>query len=350
LKKFSRVYIEISNICNLQCDFCPEVERRKKVMSYDLFTQVIDEVQPLTEEVTFHLMGEPLTHPQFEEFLDYCETKNVPVNLTTNGTLLGHKDRQSRILKSKAIRQINFSLQSLTSNFAPAKAQEYLSGIFDFTDRALEERPDLYVNFRLWNLGSHEETRNKNQIFLEPIAERYGFTLKQDVDVAFRKSRNLRGRLHLHFDSRFDWPSLQAPVSSEKGYCYGLKSHFAIHADGTVVPCCLDKEARIALGKISQPALAVDSTQASLAADGDKSLSRPQTQPEALSILQILNSERARRLREGFDQFQVREELCRRCSFIRRFDSKFTTTSAPRQRLQAKENITAALSASDVTI
>ncbi|MCB0350845.1 MAG: radical SAM protein [Bdellovibrionales bacterium] len=291
-KRFSRVYIEISNICNLQCDFCPEVHREKKVMSRDMFQKVIAQVKDLTEEVTFHLMGEPMTHPDFFEFLKVCEENHVPVNLTTNGTLLKYPERAQKLL-TPIIRQVNFSLQSFTSNFPEKDVMSYLAPIFEFTRRALEVRPDLYINYRLWNMGSREDTEMANQHFLKPIEAEFGYKLEAPVDVAFKKSRHVVGRLYLHFDSRFEWPTLQAPVSSESGYCYGLKSHFAIHADGTVVPCCLDKEKGVDLGNIS-----------------------------ALTVLEALNSDRARHMRQGFDQFKVCEELCKRCTFIRRFDSK----------------------------
>lgn len=293
-KKFSRVYIEISNICNLQCDFCPEVERTKKIMPLELFLKIIEQVHTLTDEVTFHLMGEPMTHPDFAEFLKVCLDFNLPVNLTTNGTLLKYPEK-AELLLSPIIRQVNFSLQSFTSNFPQKNLVAYLNPIFQFTKKAFERRPDLYINYRLWNMGSHEDTAFANRHFLKPIQDEYNYTMSAPVDVAFRKSRKINGRLYLHFDSRFEWPSLKAPVSSEKGFCYGLKSHFAIHADGTVVPCCLDKEAKINLGELS-----------------------------AVTILEAINSRRALDMRSGFDNFTVREELCKRCTFIRRFDSKIS--------------------------
>jgi MoaA/NifB/PqqE/SkfB family radical SAM enzyme len=298
-KRFSRVYIEISNVCNLQCDFCPEVERSKKVMSYELFKTVIDQVKDLTDEVTFHLMGEPLAHPRFLDFLQYCEEQGVPVNLTTNGTLLHLKNRKNELFSS-ALRQVNFSLQSYLSNFPSEPVMPYLRPIFDYTRRALEMRPDLYINYRLWNVQSDQSS---DEIF-NAIQNEFSFQSVAPVVTsgrhketkAFRKSQNVTGRLYLHFDSRFKWPSLADAVSSEKGFCYGLRSQLAIHADGTVVPCCLDKEARISLGQV-QP-LQLD------------------------SVVKAIQSPRAQNILSGFEAFEAREALCQRCTFIRRFDSK----------------------------
>jgi organic radical activating enzyme len=304
--KYSRVYIEISNICNLQCDFCPEVEREKKIMSLGLFQTIIDQLVGLTEEVTFHLMGEPLAHQQFDEFIDYCELKAMPVNITTNGTLLNHKGRAEKLL-SPIVRQVNFSLQSLTSNFGQGNLEKYLQPIFSFTQQAFLRRPDLYINYRLWNMGSPEDTLSGNEHFLKPIETTFDVNVRRNIDVAFKKSVLLKNRLYLHFDSRFDWPTLRATEGRKQGYCYGLKTHFGIHADGTVVPCCLDKEAKLALGRVSLD---------------DSRTSASVTSFDAVTVLQAIKSQRAQNIQQGFAQFQLREELCQKCTFIQRFDSK----------------------------
>ena len=302
---FQRAYIEISNICNLQCDFCPEVERPAERMSLALFTRVIDESKDFVDEVTFHVMGEPLAHPEFEKFVEICATRAVPIHLTTNGTLLDHSGANDRsradVLLHPIFRQINFSLQSFPANTRQTSEKRntgfdtYMKRIFHFTRHALEQRPDLYINYRLWNIGSAEASADENRKFLDPIHEEFGFQLKSAVDVRSRKSHRILGRLYLHFDSRFEWPNLERPRLQSEGHCHALNTHFSVLSDGTVVPCCLDKEAGIPLGRIN-----VDSPIGELA--------------------RIIGNDRARRLRDGFDRGKIHEELCRRCSFISRFN------------------------------
>lgn len=301
--KFDRVYIEISNVCNLKCDFCPEVQRESRSMSLELFRHVISQVRPLTKEVTFHVMGEPLNHPLLPEFIQHCNEQGVVIQLTTNGTLLGASNLQSALM-NPAIRQINFSLQSLTAQNKNQSEKElsalrdrYLSRIFDFTRRALVERPELYINFRLWNMGTSADTEEANQFFLEPIAREFGFQLRTPVDVAFRKSRHVVGRLYMHFDSRFEWPTVAAPIRQTVGFCYALRNHFAVLADGEVVPCCLDKEAQISLGRLG-------------------------FDPSCETIDKILSSSRAQKLRLGFDRGELCERLCQSCQYIERFEAK----------------------------
>lgn len=287
-RRFKKVYVEISNICNLQCDFCPEVERDKKIMGEALFEKIIRDVAPLTEEVCFHLMGEPLTHPRFAQYVEFCGTQSVPVNITTNGVLL-NESREAALLHP-AVRQVNFSLHSFKSNFPDKDITPYLEKIIAFTRRALKERPDLYINYRLWNLTDAQTGPDNNSELLEKIEAAFGISLNRTVDVTRRKNKNILGRLYLHFDTRFDWPSLQSPIRGTKGFCYGLSSQMAIHADGTVVPCCLDKEAGVNLGNCGE-----------------------------VPVIDIVEGDRAKKVAEGFQKRKLIEDLCQRCTFIERF-------------------------------
>ncbi len=289
-KRFKKVYIEISNVCNLQCSFCPEVERDKRFMPPELFRRVAQAVLPLTDEVCFHLMGEPLLHPDLESYLHFCGSLGLRVNLTTNGILLNPE--RIEMLMSPALSQINFSLQSFESNFPDADNGEYLHKIFDFTRRALQQRPDLYINYRLWNQGALGAPASNDQL-LEKIRQGLQTDFSSAVDVRWKKSIKIKGRLYLHFDSRFQWPHPSQPLRSNEGFCHGLSSHIGILADGTVVPCCLDKEGVIRLGNCG-----------------------------AQNISDVLESPRATAIQEGFQQGILVEDLCQKCTFITRFDQK----------------------------
>ena len=67
--RFRKVYLEISNICNLSCRFCPGTKRPKKAMTEEEFSALLPKLRPYTDFLYFHLMGEPLLHPKLERFL-----------------------------------------------------------------------------------------------------------------------------------------------------------------------------------------------------------------------------------------------------------------------------------------
>jgi MoaA/NifB/PqqE/SkfB family radical SAM enzyme len=289
-QRFEKVHVEISNICNLQCSFCPEVKRSKGFMDPALFARVLAEVAPRAEQLAFHLMGDPLTHPRLPELVDIAASHGSRIFFVTNGTLL--REDRAALLLHPAFRQVNFSLHSFADNFPGRDPSSYLTRVFEFTERALRERPDLYVNYRLWNLRAPRGD-GENRELLRRVEERFGFRVGSEVDVRRRKSFLVRGRLYLHFDTEFTWPALELPVLGERGTCYGLSSHFGVLVDGTVVPCCLDKEGAIPLGNLRDSSLA-----------------------------EILAGPRASAMRNGFREGRLVEDLCRRCQYIERFSAR----------------------------
>jgi molybdenum cofactor biosynthesis enzyme MoaA len=182
--RFLRTYIEISNICNLQCSFCPEVEREKKILKTSDFRSILKQVLPFTEQICLHLMGEPLAHPDFLEILKICDEEKATVHLTTNGTLLRQYGFE-HFFKARCIRQINFSLHSFKDNFPNQDIRPYLYDVLAFSREALEERPELYINYRLWDGGSGVS----NKDLIDHVCEFFQVPINERVDVGFKKSK-----------------------------------------------------------------------------------------------------------------------------------------------------------------
>ena len=263
------------------------------MMDLDMFRSIVEQVAPLTELICFHLMGDPLVHPQLNRMIEICDEHDANIFFVSNGVLM--KPEKFDMLLHKRIYQINFSLHSFFDNFPNKEPDNYLDRIFSFTERALHERPDLYVNFRLWNLNDPLGSKPRNNQMLEKICSRFDFRAPSEIDVRKRKSFNIQHRLYLHFDTEFTWPAIDLPVLGTNGTCYGLSSHFGILVDGTVVPCCLDKEAAIPLGHVNDA-----------------------------PILEILGSSRSQAIIRGFKENKLVEDLCQRCQYIERFDKSST--------------------------
>jgi radical SAM protein with 4Fe4S-binding SPASM domain len=287
--RFQRIYVEITNICNLRCDFCAGTRRLPASMEPDFFEGILRQIAPLTGQICLHVLGEPLLHPGFEAIMDMCLAAGVTVNLTTNATLLAEKS--NLLLRAKALRQINFSMQSLRRGDGFDVAT--LEAILEFSRQASSLRPDLYINYRLWTLDKlHSPTHSDfNAAVQASIAA--GLGCQVPTPPPGRKSVRIKNRIYLHLDTLFAWPGDLATEPHDRGFCHALSTHCAILADGTVCPCCLDADGRLALGNLHDAPLAG-----------------------------ILDSPRARAMARGFAAGRLVEEVCRHCTYCRRFKSR----------------------------
>ena len=317
MKKFKKVYVEITNKCNLSCDFCPGSGRREGFMDRELFGRILDEVKKFTGQLYFHVLGEPLLHPGLGVFLDMCHNSGIKVNLTTNGTLI---DRKAEILLSKpALRQVNFSLHCFEANYRDYPIDIYLDRIFDFIERS-KECEKLLIGLRLWNI-SDKGKNNLNRYILKRIEKQFDLKYKippestggsremTDPAGEYGDFRQIPGQcklvreevtpvngvklsenIFLHIAEIFDWPDAAIDDIGSRGFCYGLRDQAAILVDGTVVPCCLDSQGTINLGSIHKQ-----------------------------SFVDIIQGDRARNLYEGFSRREAVEPLCRKCGYRIRF-------------------------------
>lgn len=273
---FSKVYVEITNICNMRCSFCHGHSREPRWMSMEEFSLVLDKLRGYTQFIYYHLMGEPLTHPLLPAFVKLAASKGYKSVITTNGTLL--HARQEELLAA-GIHKVNISLHSF-ENGSPEDHTEYIRQLAEFADRAA--KAGTIITFRLWNKGFDN---GKNDFALNTLQE----LLPGDWTENTRGIR-IRDKIFLEMDNRFQWPDKDADIQGSKFFCYGLKTQIGIHADGTVVPCCLDSDGIISLGNIYQQELS-----------------------------DILNSQRATAILEGFARCKAAEDLCKRCGFAQRF-------------------------------
>ena len=242
---YARVYVEITNICNRSCSFCPGTKRPLRRMTLKEFDTVTDRLSGVTEYLYYHVMGEPLTHPELPAFIRLAKAKGFKSAITTNGTLLPLRGRE---LMEAGVYKVNISVHSFEDGDAADAHGKYLDGILDFADEASQN--GVLTVLRLWNLDGHGEALGgNNPRTLDYLRARFPDTGETPWKFSARGVR-LRDKLHLEYGDRFEWPDMEAEDRGGGVFCYGLKDHFAILCDGAVVPCCLDREGAITLGNI----------------------------------------------------------------------------------------------------
>lgn len=290
MKQFKKVYIEISNICNLKCSFCPTTERKAKALNSSEFEHILKEIKPYTNHIYLHVKGEPLFHKNLKEFLEISKNNNFFVNITTNGTLI--EKYKDIFISDLAPRQINFSLHSFDGKLESINNKNYLMNILNFTKNSLEKGL-TYISLRLWNFNQNDKDsaqQKGNRYILNTIETFFNLDYKIADTLTPGKGLKIKDKLFINSDLEFKWPNLNDDFENEDGFCYGLRNQIAILSNGTVVPCCLDGEGVINLGNIFKE-----------------------------SFNDILNSKRVNNIYNGFSNHKAVEIFCKKCQFKNKF-------------------------------
>ena len=274
-----KIYFEITNVCNLDCSFCHKTSRKKKLISEEEFDTVLSKIEGRSKYLFFHLMGEPTLHPLLPSFIEKARQKGFLPAITTNGSLLHEK---GDLLLGCPFYKISISLHAPDAN--PAfSAEGYLESCVAFAKEAAKR--GKIIALRLWNLGSGADNSDILDFLHKAFPEEW-------KDIRGGQSQRLSERIFLEWGEKFDWPDPALPECDKDAdlFCYGLRDQIGILCDGTVVPCCLDADANLALGNIF-----------------------------VSELEDILSSTRARAIYDGFTRRRGAESFCRKCGYARRF-------------------------------
>ena len=260
-------------------------------MDLKTFDRVNSELKDFTNELAYHIVGDPLVLGNLSEYLEISKKHNLKVNITTTANNISQK--HYKVLINPTIKQINFSLNSYNANSHKKSFDEYIEPILEFVRFAQERKHEYFINFRIWNLDQEKSAKEFNSAVFDKLNEFFSSSLNID-EIYKNKPKNIRvaRKIFMNFDEYFVWPSLKNEIVSQKGFCHGLSSHFGILANGTVVPCCLDLDANINLGDINKS-----------------------------SVREILQGQRAKNMIDGFKNRVLKEELCQKCEYRTRFDN-----------------------------
>lgn len=284
--KFNKIYIEITNICGLQCTFCPTKIDKPNTMDLIFFENILIQVKKLTKVITFHMFGDPLTLSNLESYLDLTSKHELKVEITTTGFFLNNFDLN--LFLHPAIRQINFSLNSYNKNEMRISLEDFLKPIFQICDLKIKMKIHSFINLRLWNRDKENSANKFNIKVLELISNKFDILLEE---IPSSKQIRLENQILLNFDNYFEWPNINSTHESN-GYCQGLSSHFGILSNGTVVPCCLDANGIVNLGNLKNECLD-----------------------------NILKNEKTQHIINGFKNGIANEKLCKKCTYKNKFNN-----------------------------
>lgn len=94
--------------CNLNCFYCYQKDNISSDMSYQLFTKILDNLSKLGLSIVSFTGGEPLVWRDIVRAIHYCNSKQLLVQLTTNGILLSEQ-----IIKEYQVAGLDYLMVSI---------------------------------------------------------------------------------------------------------------------------------------------------------------------------------------------------------------------------------------------
>ncbi len=320
-----RIHIELTNVCNFDCTFCPkqEMTRHYEYMDFERVCAIIDEIAEynMAEKITFHVMGEPFMHPRFFEILDYAKQLDVKTGITTNGTYLD--EDQAIKLEKVTASQVNISLQTpdeesfKTRKARRMKFEEYHNRILEFIGACLKQTkpPKIKVHFlntsikaevpgEDWSVGTMSVINNTKELRktfrywaneVHKICPPLNSEEKAAVDKKIDKLSTFKWNVveiapNISFETYIlnTWGNAftesDSVVSTKVGYCSALNDHFAILCSGDLTYCCVDYNGNTKAGNVFE---------------------KP--------ITEIMNSQPVIEAVEGFNKLKVVHPYCQKC-------------------------------------
>lgn len=318
--QLERLHLEVTNVCNFKCEFCPDaiMNRRRGHMDLDLLDRALQEIAStrLARIVTFHLMGEPLIYPHIFAAIQRAVELGLELHLTTNGSTFALKPDQIQRLVNSGIPKVTLSLQTpdpdtFTLRGAPPHLtpERYFEGITHYIQAHLRSQQPTRVHLKFLDTSPHaflvphktlSVLDSEAQMQQELLAWAQRIFADQPhapdptwIHTQIQTHRSGRWQV-ITLDPRFaletfpldSWGNVESHqiFAARMGYCNGASAQAGVLYDGTVVPCCKDYEGLIPLGNLKHA-----------------------------SLQKILSDQPACTLRQGFDRFQVRNPICQRC-------------------------------------
>lgn len=321
MTQLDRLHIEVTNVCNFKCEFCPDaiMQRRRGHMDPALLDTLLQTIadEGLARIVAFHLMGEPLIYPHIFQGIQWAVERSLRLHITTNGSTFHLFPDHIKKLVHSGVPKVTISLQTPDPKTyklrgAPPRLQSdaYFEGITEYVQANLREpQSATKIHVKFLDTTPHPflvphkpmaivEGKAQMQQELIAWATRFFAGIPDAPNVsalgqAIARHRPgrwqlipLHPKLVLETFPLDSWGNVETDtvVPAQFGYCNGASRQAGVLYDGTVVPCCKDFEGQIPLGNITQQ-----------------------------SLSSILAAPPACTLRQGFNRLQITHPVCQRC-------------------------------------
>ena len=235
--------IESTNLCNLDCFFCPRKEAVKGegLIDYELFTRIVDECSahgPI-RKIGLHKDGEPLVHPRITDMVRHIRDTSAAavISFTSNAILL--KEHKAEQLLEAGLNDVSFSIDAtLRETYKQSKGRDKLELVETNIRRFIElKSPEVKVTVKFIRM---RENDGEEQRFIERWSD-------SGVDILITEYHDWSGSVR---DS-----SLLGIEATSSYACENPWYSLAVNWDGRVSICCVDWDSQAVVGDANQESI-----------------------------------------------------------------------------------------------
>lgn len=275
---FSQISIEITNICNFSCNFCPigKMQRKRGYMPFETVKRIVDEISELhllssDGHINPYIVGEPLIHPQADQIFKYIKSKNLKILLNTNASLL--TSDTIKLLYDIHIDKITINLSKNKDEFYLRKPklsyEEHIGNVTEAVKQHIRKNPSTELELLIL-LHKHDIIKNSVEIqsimqildhigidqmlFMKDVFASFRYNFFRKIQLPFVIRKEILPRVNLAIGASHSWAGNTGTDYGKVkkaiiGSCNALRKdgQIAILADGTYTLCCLDYEGRTKL-------------------------------------------------------------------------------------------------------
>lgn len=252
------VSIEPTTSCNLRCPECPsglrKFTRATGMLDETVFRNYIDQMSKHLMYLTFYFQGEPYLNPKFLDMVKYASSKRIFTSTSTNAHYLDDETAKRTVESGleKLIISIDGTTQETYASYRVGgkldKVIEGTKNILKWKKKLRSSTPHVVFQFLVVKPNEHQLEDVKR------LADKLGvdeLLLKTAQVYEFENGNELIPTEDKYSRYRIKADGKWENKNKLENHCWKMWNSCVITWDGSVVPCCFDKDATHRLGTLT---------------------------------------------------------------------------------------------------
>lgn len=249
--------IEPTTSCNLRCPECPSglrsFTRPTGMLESGFFKKLIDEVEKELWYLIFYFQGEPYLNPAFLEMVKYANQKGIYTATSTNAHYLDDANAKKTIESGldRLIISIDGTTQEIYEQYrVGGKLEKVIEGtknIVKWKRELNSKTPHIIFQFLVVKPNEHQ-IKEVFQLADELGVDEVGLKTAQIYD--YENGSDLMPTIDKYSRYKISADGKYKIKNQLLNHCWKLWHSCVITWDGSVVPCCFDKDAEHPMGNL----------------------------------------------------------------------------------------------------